>query len=149
MRVLRSAGPGRSAGHRAVDLLLMSLVAVSVVQLGRLVVRQLEPDPQVVASAGPDVAPPPPQQIVLTLRADGHYLINGAGIDPRGLGGRLRTLYAGRPVKLLFVEAAAELPFRQVREAAEVAYRAGVETIGWLPSVPRTPVSTSSGGGRR
>ena len=139
MHVLR--GPHRTAGTPAADLLLVLLVVVSVFQIGRWAVRHFEPGPERVAAAGRTAAPP--QQIVLTLRADGHYLINGAGVDPRGLRSRLRVLYRDRPVKLLFIEAAPELPFGQVRQAVEVAYRAGVETIGWLPSrrVSRAPAS--------
>ena len=146
MRIL--AGPDskslRTAGTPAADLLLVTLVAVAVVQSGRWVVQRLDPGPEQVAS--PSQPLPPPQQIVLTLRADGTCLVNGAGVDPRGLASRLRALYRERPVKLLFVEAAPGLPFAQVRQAVEVAYRAGVRTIGWLPAAP--PGWGGDGGGR-
>lgn len=141
------AGPDRTspgaAGTPVVDLLLVGLVVVAVLQVGRWVVQHLAAGPERVAAASP--APAVPQQIVLTLRADGSCLINGAGVDPRGLGRRLAALYRDRRVKLLFVEAAPQLPFGEVRHAVEVAYRAGVQTVGWLPPLPR---SARPGGGR-
>lgn len=133
MRVLH--GPDRrtlgTTGTPVVDLMLVVLVAAGLVQAGRLAIRAAGPGPTRVPATLDSV--PAPQQVVLTLRPDGAYLINGIGLDPRGLEDRLARIYRTRPVKLLFIEAAPTLPFGDVREAARRALRAGVEMVGYLP----------------
>lgn len=133
MRILD--GPDRkalgTAGTPAVDLMLVVLILAGVFQAGKLAVRAARPDATPVP-AGVDSIPAP-QQIVLTLRNDGALLVNGFGIDPRGLEGRLRRIYRDRPVKLLFLEAGPDRTFGEVQNAVRAAYAAGVEQVGYLP----------------
>lgn len=133
MRVLH--GPDRkalgTAGTPVVDLLLVALLAAGLFQAGRLAVRAVEPAPRQVPATLDSI--PAPQQVVLTLADDGTYRINGLGLDPRGLDDRLRAIYRRRPVRLLFIQAAPTRSFGDVQDAMRLAYRAGVDRIGFLP----------------
>lgn len=79
------------------------------------------------------VTEPPTTQIVLELRDDGSYAINGTTVEAEFLEPRLRELYLDRPVKLLFVRAAPRRPYHEVTAAADLARGVGVEVIGYLP----------------
>ena len=133
MRVLD--GPDRkalgTAGTPGVDLLLVILVIAGLVQVGRMAWSAL-PRADAAAPARLDSIPAP-HQVILTLQSDGTFLINGFGVDARGLGSRLRRIFADRPVKLLFVQAAPDRTFGDVQDAVRIALGAGVETVGYLP----------------
>ena len=86
--------------------------------------------------------PPPPQhttgrtgspQIVLELRADGSYAINGTVVPRSGLIPRLRKLTEGGQRTLMFVKAAPSRRYREVVEAVDLAKGAGWQIVGYMP----------------
>jgi biopolymer transport protein ExbD len=115
-----------------IDILLVLLVIFMVAQEGRKVLDLHLP-------AMPDVGStvqPPPTQIVLQLREDGSYAINGRAVRKAVLGRRLAELYLERPVKMLFVQAAPRRQYEEVIEASDIAKGAGVQLIGFVPYAP-------------
>jgi biopolymer transport protein ExbD len=117
-----------------IDILLVLLIVFMLVQEGRKVIPFRLP----ALSAPATPAPAFPQQIVLDLRADGSYAINGTPVDRQVLGRRLRELYLERPVKMLFVQAAPGRRYQELIEATDIAKGAGVQVIG-LVTARRRP----------
>jgi biopolymer transport protein ExbD len=112
-----------------IDILLVLLIVFMLVQEGRRLIAL-----QLPAPAAPVVPQPAfPQQIVLELRADGSYAINGTEVDRQVLGRRLRELYLDRPVKMLFVRVAPGRRYEELIEATDIAKGAGVEVLGVVP----------------
>jgi len=72
-------------------------------------------------------------QVVLELKADGSYAINGASVAPSGLAARLHELTDGGNRKLIFVRAAPKRPYGEVVRAVDIAKGAGWELIGYMP----------------
>ena len=79
----------------------------------------------------------PQPQIVLELRADRSYAINGTTVDKEELKQRLAQIYAARPVKLLFIRTGPGWRYGEVIEAADIARGAGVQVIGYAPPSAR------------
>ena len=75
-------------------------------------------------------------QIVLELKPDGSYAINGQPLDLSQLGGRFHEIYDQRPAKLLFIKAAPNRKYGEVMQAMDVAHGAGVQVIGFTPAEP-------------
>jgi biopolymer transport protein TolR len=128
-----------------IDILLVLLVIFMLVQEGRKVINlQLPP-------VAPPVTPGPefPPQIVLQLRDDGSYAINGSAVGTPVLGRRLSELYLERPVKTLFVQAAPGRRFEEVVEAMDIAKGAGVQVIGLMPHTDPTMGRDSLSASRR
>ena len=90
-----------------------------------------------------DVQVPPEQQnkqkqqqssqIVLELKADGSYAINGQPYAVNQLDQAFRQIYDPRPAKLLFIKAAPNRKYLDVMQAMDVAHGAGVQIIGFTP----------------
>jgi biopolymer transport protein ExbD len=72
-------------------------------------------------------------QVVLELRADGSYALNGMVVVLSALPGRLRTLYGDGGRRILYVRAAPTRKYWEVIEAVDVAKGAGVPVIGYMP----------------
>ena len=112
-----------------IDVLLVLLVIFMLAQT----IRQTTPvqtPPTDVTSAPEPVRP----QIVLTLRGDGSYAINRQPVPAGELVAQLRAIYAARPTKLLFVDAAPERTYQDVISAIGIARGAGVEVIAMMPA---------------
>jgi biopolymer transport protein ExbD len=110
------------------DVLLVLLVVFMLIhQTRRVVPVHLPP---LVESKSPTPSAP---QIVLQLREDGSYAINGRPVAFDILGRRLRELYFERPVKLLFVESAPRRSYGEVMDAVDLARGAGVQVVGFAP----------------
>ena len=109
-----------------IDVLLVLLVIFMMVPRARPVL-----DLNVPPDRSPSGNPLP--QIVLELRADRSYAINGTPIAKQDLGRRLKAIYAARPFKLLFIRTAPGWRYGEVIEAADTARGAGVEVIGYVP----------------
>lgn len=123
-----------------IDILLVLLVIFMLLQEGRKVIHLQLPPVSRAGIPGPQVPP----QIVLELRGDGSYAINGSLVAKAVLGRRLRELYLERPVKLLFVQAAPGRRFEEVVEAADIAKGAGVQVIGLVPRADHGPAGADS-----
>ena len=72
-------------------------------------------------------------QIVLELRDDGTYWINGTQYAKNDLGAGIKTIFDPRPVKLLFLKPGMQRVYAEVINAIDVARGAGVEVIGVTP----------------
>jgi biopolymer transport protein ExbD len=111
-----------------IDVLLVLFVVFLLIQQTRRVMPiQLPPVPE------SDAGTPPSPQIVLQLRDDGSYAINGRPVTPDLLGRRLSEVYLERPVKLLFVQSAPQRLYGEVIDAVDVARGAGVQVVGFMP----------------
>ncbi len=83
--------------------------------------------------------PPPPErstgraapQLVLELREDGSYAINGSATALAALPARLHELAEGR--NLIFVRAAPRRFYREVVRAVDLARGAGFQIVGYMP----------------
>ena len=90
-----------------------------------------------------DVQVPPEQQnkqkqqqtsqIVLELKADGSYAINGQPYAVSQLDQAFHLIYDPRPAKLLFIKAAPNRKYLDVMQAMDIAHGAGVQVIGFTP----------------
>ncbi len=90
-----------------------------------------------------DVNVPPPArptshitaspQVVLELKADGSYAINGTGIPSSALPTRLCELTERGQRNLMFVKAAPKRRYRDVVEAVDLAKGAGWQIVGYMP----------------
>jgi biopolymer transport protein TolR len=90
-----------------------------------------------------DVQVPPQQQtrqkqqqssqIVLELKADGSYAINGQPYGVNQLDQAFHQIYDPRPAKLLFIKAAPNRKYLDVMQAMDIAHGAGVQVIGFTP----------------
>ena len=76
---------------------------------------------------------PPQAQIVLELRPDGSYAINGQPYQPNELDRAFHQIYDPRPAKLLFIKAAPNRKYIDVMQAMDIAHGAGVQVIGFTP----------------
>jgi len=86
--------------------------------------------------------PPPPTntrptngspQVVLELKADGSYAINGTPVAQSGLEARLRKLAAGGQRQLIFVRAERGRRYGEVVRAVDLAKGAGWKIVGYMP----------------
>ncbi len=75
-------------------------------------------------------------QIVLELKPDGSYAINGQPLASSQLAARFHEIYDPRPAKLLFIKAAPNRKYGEVMEAMDIAHGAGVQVIGFTPPEP-------------
>ena len=90
-----------------------------------------------------DVQVPPEQQskqkqqqssqIVLELKADGSYAINGQPYSVSQLDQAFHQIYDPRPAKLLVIKAAPTRKYVDVMQAMDIAHGAGVQVIGFTP----------------
>ena len=76
----------------------------------------------------------PSSQIVLELRSDGSYAINGQPYPLNQLEQAFHQIYDVRPAKLLFIKAAPNRKYLDVMQAMDIAHGAGVQVIGFTPA---------------
>ena len=111
-----------------IDVLLVLLVVFMLsVQLRRILAVNLPPP---TPERRPTRSPP---QMVLELRSDGSYALNGVPVARAGLLARLRELTAGGKRQLLFVRVAPGRRYGEVVEAVDLARGAGWSGIGYMP----------------
>src|SRR6266699_2536843 len=72
-------------------------------------------------------------QIVLELKGDGSYAINGQPYSVNQLDQAFHQIYDPRPAKLLFIKAAPNRKYLDVMLAMDIAHGAGVQVIGFTP----------------
>jgi len=86
--------------------------------------------------------PPPPTgarpaqsspQVVLELKADGSYAINGMPVAQSGLEARLHKLTAGGQRQLIFVRAERGRRYGEVVRAVDLAKGAGWQVVAYMP----------------
>jgi biopolymer transport protein ExbD len=109
-----------------IDVLLVLLVVFMIsVQFRSILSVNVPPPPE--RSTGRAA----PQQLVLELKEDGSYAINGSAIEFSALPARLHGLADGR--NLIFVRAAPRRPYRDVVRAVDLAKGAGFQNVGYMP----------------
>jgi len=111
-----------------IDVLLVLLVVFMISIQFRSVLPVNVPPPADQSKPGP-AAP----QVVLEVKEDGSYAINGTITASETLSARLRELVAGGKRNLIFVRAAPRRPYRDVIRAVDLAKGAGFEIIGYMP----------------
>ena len=75
----------------------------------------------------------PAPQVVLELKADGSYAINGSVTPLEALSARLTELAANGQRNLIFVRAAPRRPYLDVIRAVDLAKGAGFGIVGYMP----------------
>jgi biopolymer transport protein ExbD len=75
----------------------------------------------------------PSNNIVLDLKADGSYEVNGTVVEFATLDAEFHRIYDNRPAKILFVRSAGNRRYQEVVEAMDIARGAGVQVIGFTP----------------
>jgi biopolymer transport protein ExbD len=70
------------------------------------------------------------EQIVVEYTADGRLSVNHQEVALDGLEARLRTIYAERRDKTLYVSGAASLRYQSIIEVLDAAKGAGVDRVG-------------------
>lgn len=111
-----------------IDVLLVLLVVFMISMQFRTVLSVNVPPPADPATRGQA-----PAQVVLELKDDGSYAINGTVTALERLSGRLRELTDGGRRKLIFVRAAPRRLYREVVRAVDLAKGAGFEIVGYMP----------------
>jgi biopolymer transport protein ExbD len=120
-----------------IDVLLVLLIIFMIIQpLNRQTISIQVPPPQ--TNDKPTNAP---NQIVLEIRDDGTYAINGQPCPKDQLDAQMRAIFDPRPVKLLFVKPGMNVIYQDVIDAMDVSRGAGVQVIGF------TPADVASAGG--
>jgi len=112
-----------------IDVMLVLLVVFMLSVQLRSVLPVNVPPPADHASRPPRT----PSQVVLELKDDGSYAINGGSVSMPELAARLRELTDGGNRKLIFVRAAPRRPYAEVVRAVDMAKGAGWEIIGYMP----------------
>lgn len=113
-----------------IDILLVLLIIFMIVNaLSRTVIEVNIPPEQTASTASSASI-----QIVLELKEDGSYAINGQTPFPlQRLDTEIHTLYDNRPAKVIFVKPAGKRTYGEVMEAIDIVKGAGVEVIGFTP----------------
>jgi len=111
-----------------IDVLLVLLVVFMISIQFRSVLPVNVPPPADQSKPGPTTP-----QVVLEVKEDGSYAINGTITASETLSARLRELVAGGKRNLIFVRAAPRRPYRDVIRAVDLAKGAGFEIIGYMP----------------
>jgi biopolymer transport protein TolR len=109
-------------------LLVLLIIFMVVIALGRTAVP-IQIPPTDTATKSTDVS----TQIVLELRDDGSYWINGTQYSKADLSTGIKTIFDPRPVKLLFLKPGQNRIYADVISAVDDARNAGVEVIGVTP----------------
>lgn len=113
-----------------IDVLLVLLIIFMIVNaLSRTVIEVQIPPTQTAASASQES-----NQIVLELKPDGSYAINGQQpFQLAQLDARIHGVYDNRPGKIIFVKPAGTRVYGDVMEAIDIVRGAGVQIIGFTP----------------
>lgn len=112
-----------------IDVLLVLLIIFMIVQL---VIRNVVPINIPPVDTGVQVAAPS-TQIVLELKDDGSYVINGTAYPKAQLNQQFHNIYDQRPAKLLFIKPGPNRLYGELIEAIDIAKGAGVEVVGLTP----------------
>jgi len=111
-----------------IDVLLVLLVVFMISVQFRSLLSVNVPPPADQSKAG-GAAP----QVVLELKDDGSYAVNGTVTAIETLPARLQELAEGGKRNLIFVRAAPRRPYREVIRAVDLAKGAGFQIVGYMP----------------
>jgi len=110
-------------------LLVLLIIFMAALPSMRKAIDVQLPDPT------PAVAPANAKsdQIVLEVNSDGTYAINTEKVTDANLASRLKSIYDGRPEKIIFVKGDPKVKYERVVHAMDVSRGAGVKVIGVPP----------------
>ena len=113
-----------------IDVLLVLLIIfmAALPALRKSIDVQLpDPNPQVQpANAKSD-------QIVLEVNPGGKFFINSQEVDKANLGEKIKSIYDGRPDKIIFVKGNPDSKYGDIIDAMDIARGSGVLIIGVPP----------------
>jgi biopolymer transport protein TolR len=120
-------------------LLVLLIIFMAALPSMRKAIDVQLPDPN------PSVAPANSKsdQIVLEVNLDGTYSINTKKVTEAQLGPELKSIYEGRPTKIIFVKGDPKVKYQRVVHAMDVSRGSGVTVIGVPPK--DTPGGTTGG----
>ncbi len=111
-------------------LLVLLIIFMLVVPMARkaIDIQLPDPTPQVAHVQNSD-------QIVLEVCKNQSYTINKQPVDPssQALATKVKTIYDGRPEKIIFVKGCPEAKYQDIITAMDVARGSGVKVIGIPP----------------
>jgi biopolymer transport protein TolR len=113
-----------------IDILLVLLIIFMIVNaLSRTVIEvNIPPEQTASTTASASI------QLVLELKEDGSYAINGQTPFPLSqLDTEIHTLYDNRPAKVIFVKPSGKRSYGDVMEAIDIVKGAGVQIVGFTP----------------
>lgn len=119
-----------------VDVLLCLLILQMVIQPGlqKGLDVQLPLSERAAATAATTSAR---DQIVLRVAAGPAYTLNEVAVPTVDVERTLREVFRDRPRKVLFVDAAEDVPYEEVIGAVDAARGAGVRVVGLVPRPDR------------
>lgn len=134
---IQSAGATGGVNHEINVLPLIDVLLVLVIVFFVLSMRFQFIPAQIPEAERRAAKPDRGHQIVLELRADGSYAINGQLFPRDQLETQLMSIFEVRPTKLLFLQAADNRSYGEMVEAMDLARGAGAKVLAWMPG--KTP----------
>ena len=113
-----------------IDVLLVLLIIFMVlVPISRKAIDLQLPDPNPAQVSSPQMS----NQIVLEVMPGEQYAINKRAVARANLYNELKTVYEGRPDKILFIKGDPTVKYQEIIWAMDQARGAGVLVIGAAP----------------
>ena len=110
-------------------LLVLLIIFMMVIPMSRRAIDLQLPDP----NPAPAPANVQSQQIVLEVMPGDQFAINKKAVSKSGLLDELKTIYEGRPDKIIFIKGDPKVKYQDVIWAMDQARGAGVLVIGAAP----------------
>ena len=128
--------PSMVAEPNVVPMIDVMLVLLIIYLIGGvLTLRYLNVQLPESGRSGPGAVP-----IILSVAPGPQYSVNGAAIPAAELGVRLRAIFDPRPEKVLYVDAARQVPYQSVIDVFDAVRGAGVTVTAVAPpSARRAP----------
>ena len=120
-------------------LLVLLIIFMMVIPMSRRAIDLQLPDP----NPAPVTSPQQNNQIVLEVMPNEQYAINKRSIPRANLFNELKTLYDGRPEKIIFIKGDPTVRYQEIIWAMDQARGAGVLVIG---AAPKDAGATAGGG---